>query len=510
MPTEDTANLTRGSLLVRNTIYGFLGQGVPLIIAVFSMPLLIKGLGTDRFGILTIAWMVISYFSLFDLGLGRALTQLVAEQLGKSNNKELADLIWTACLLITVLGLLGSLCVIIVSPWLVYSALKVPTEIQQETLHAFYLLAISIPIVTSSAGFVGVLSALQRFDLINLVKTPLSALMFLGPLLILPFHKSLVATVGILVALRTFSWLIYIYFCINALPALKRRKINIQKSQIPDLLKFGSWMTITNIIGPLMVYLDRFLIGGIISVSAVAYYTTPYEVVTKIWIIPGAIVGVLFPAFSASYASDYDRTNILFKRGVRYVFITLFPIICFIVIFAYEILDIWIGKEFARNSTYVLQWLAVGVLLNSLSQIPVALIQGAGRPDITAKIHLIELPIYLILVWWMLHNYGITGAAFAWFFRILVDTALLFRSAQFLLKEIEIFNLRIIFYVMSLSIVSLALAGADFNFSNKFFSFILIMIAFTGLSWLSLISISEKELIINLIAKASFQKNNLK
>jgi hypothetical protein len=32
--------------------------------------------------------MVLSYFSLFDLGLGRALTQLVAEKLGKESGEE--------------------------------------------------------------------------------------------------------------------------------------------------------------------------------------------------------------------------------------------------------------------------------------------------------------------------------------------------------------------------------------------------------------------------------------
>ena len=70
------------SRLVRNSVFNFLGLGIPFVAAVISIPLLIRVLGTERFGILTLAWIVIGYFSLFDLGLGRALTQVVAERIG--------------------------------------------------------------------------------------------------------------------------------------------------------------------------------------------------------------------------------------------------------------------------------------------------------------------------------------------------------------------------------------------------------------------------------------------
>ena len=76
--------LTQGRLLARNTVWNLGGQVAPLVVAIFAIPPLIKGLGTDRFGVLTLAWVVIGYFSLFDLGLGRALTKLVAGQEGKT------------------------------------------------------------------------------------------------------------------------------------------------------------------------------------------------------------------------------------------------------------------------------------------------------------------------------------------------------------------------------------------------------------------------------------------
>ncbi len=96
-----------------------LGSGLPLLVAIIAIPLLIDGLGLARFGVLTIIWMVVGYFSLFDLGLGRALTKLVAEKLGHDNNNEIPALIWTALLLMLILGVVGALIIVVVSPWLV-------------------------------------------------------------------------------------------------------------------------------------------------------------------------------------------------------------------------------------------------------------------------------------------------------------------------------------------------------------------------------------------------------
>jgi O-antigen/teichoic acid export membrane protein len=196
-------------------------------------------------------------------------------------------------------------------------------------------------------------------------------------------------------------------------------------SLVRPLLGFGGWMTVSNVVSPMMVYLDRFLIGSIVSMSAVAFYVTPYEMITKLWVIPGALVAVLFPAFSASLATDPRAAVRLLDRGVRFVFIALFPAVLVIDVLARPGLELWLGKDFADHSTRVLQWLAAGVLVNSMAQVPFAFIQGAGRPDLTAKLHFAELPVYLALLWWGVSRFGIEGAAIVWLVRVTADGAVL-------------------------------------------------------------------------------------
>jgi len=183
---------------------------------------------------------------------------------------------------------------------------------------------------------------------------------------------------------------------------------------------------VSNIVSPVMVYVDRFLIGSILSLAAVAYYATPYEVATKLLIVPGALVGVMFPAFSAAMAADPFRGAMLYRRAAKYVGLFLFPISLVLIVFGHNLLQIWLGHEFAVHSTRVLQILSLGVLANGLAAVPFALIQGSGRADITGKLHLMELPFYLAAVWYLTVHYGIVGAAVAWLVRVTADCILLF------------------------------------------------------------------------------------
>src|SRR5437867_13017999 len=112
------SQLLSGRLLARNGVWNVVGQSLPLVVALFAIPQLIETLGTDRFGLLTIVWAAIGYFGLFDLGLGRALTKLVAERLGRGHTEELPRLVWTALGLIAVLGVVAAALVAALAPWL--------------------------------------------------------------------------------------------------------------------------------------------------------------------------------------------------------------------------------------------------------------------------------------------------------------------------------------------------------------------------------------------------------
>lgn len=217
---ERLKRFTSGRVLARNTAWNLVGYGVPTLVAVVCIPVLIHGLGKERFGVLTLAWALVGYAGLFDLGLGRALTQVVARKLGEGKEKEIPEAAWTSLVLMMGMGILGAAAVIAVAPWLAGRWLHVPEALRGETLTAFRLLGISVPFVITTAGLRGLLEAHQRFELTNALRIPFASFGVAGPLLALPFSKSLAPAVAVLVAGRIAMWAAYLVTCLRAVPEM--------------------------------------------------------------------------------------------------------------------------------------------------------------------------------------------------------------------------------------------------------------------------------------------------
>ncbi len=427
-PPDQILHALRGKSLARNTVWNLVGQVSPLVIAAFTIPPLIRRLGVERFGVLTLAWALVGYFSLFDLGLGRALTKVVSDRLASGRERGLPAAIWTAVLMMTAIGACFSIAICSSVNWIAASLLKVPPSLFHETVLALYPLGASIPLITITTAFRGVLEAQHRFAAVNGVRVFMGGFSFLGPLVASFFSTSLFVIICILVAGRFITCAAYLLLCKSTVNDLWSQ-FAWDSRVTSELLSLGGWITVSNLVAPLMTYADRFLITYFLSVSVVAYYTTPFELVTKLWLIPGALGGVLFPAFAALVVIDQHKLEVTYGRGVRACFTLLYPAVMLLIIFAPEGLRVWLGPVFALKSTAVLRWLSVGVLFNSLAQIPYALLQAAHRPDVPGKLHLAEVPVYLAAAWWVIPRYGIAGAAAIWMLRLTAEALLLFYFA---------------------------------------------------------------------------------
>lgn len=410
-------------VLGKNTLINILGQGIPLLFALLALPFVINGLGTERFGVLVTIWVVTGYFSLFDMGLGRATTKFLADEDARGGEKSY-PIILTSILLLTGLGFIGTHIVFLLTPWLIGSFLNIPPELVEESKYAFFILSLSIPFVLGSLAVRGVLEARQRFGIVNAVKIPASLINYVGPVPVLLFSNSLVPLVTLLVAARIVTYFVYLFFSLKDEYLKWVPSVQI-KYWAGKLFGFGAWLTVSNIISPIMVYMDRFIVGAILTMSAVTYYTTPYEIVSRLLIISGSFMGVMFPAFSVFGKNDPKKLTELFHSSVRYLMLALTPIILFIILGSEPLLYYWLGLEFSGKSTTVMQILALGMLFNSLAMIPFTALQAYGRPDILAKIHMAELPVYLGLIWYFTHQFGINGVAWAWTVRVALDGVLI-------------------------------------------------------------------------------------
>jgi O-antigen/teichoic acid export membrane protein len=414
-----------GQSVLRNTVWNLVGSAGPLLVAALGIPTLVRGLGVERFAVLTLAWTLIGYLSVFDFGLGRALTKLIAEKLSLGEIDSIPGAFWDSMLLLLGMGCVGGIALSLSSSWVVTHVLHVPASIQLETVYALRYMALAVPIVTVGTGLRGFLEAGQEFFQVNVVRTLIGVLGVLGPLMVLPFsHRIDVAIVSLALA-RALSAILYFCLCVRHMSSIWSER-GLSGTSVKPLLRFGGWLTLSNLLSPVMVSMDRFLVSGLLAIGVVAYYVTPSEMMLKLLAIPAALQTVLFPAFSSSLCNDATRAGLLYRKGNEATFLSIYPITIVTVLFAKEILRVWLGRDFSDHSYLILQLLSIGILINSIGHIPSILVQSAGRPDLSAKLKLIEIPPYIALTYWLIVRFGITGAAIAWVLRVLLDSVLLF------------------------------------------------------------------------------------
>ncbi|HVG18939.1 MAG TPA: oligosaccharide flippase family protein, partial [Blastocatellia bacterium] len=105
--------------IARNTLINLTAQIIPPIVAVVALPFIVRGLGIEEFGVLSIIWIILSYSGFLELGLGRALTKFVAEYIEQREEQKIAQAVWTTLTFQSFLGVVVGLVLIAVTPLLV-------------------------------------------------------------------------------------------------------------------------------------------------------------------------------------------------------------------------------------------------------------------------------------------------------------------------------------------------------------------------------------------------------
>jgi O-antigen/teichoic acid export membrane protein len=411
--------------LFRNTVLNLLGLAFPLAVGFVTIPLVVRALGNDRFGILSLVWVVFGYFGLFDLGLGRTTTKYIADALGRNESEKLPRYLWTAVLMQTAIGLVAALLCGLAAPLIVRRLLNIPEGFIAETIRTIRLVGLSLPVMFVSASFRGVLEAAQRFDLVNAVKAPLNVLFYLLPLLGVALGYDLPGIVLLLMASRVAALAVWAHLSFRIMPPLRTRPA-LAAGLVRPLIAFSGWVGLSGILSAVVTSIDRLIIGALITVEAVAFYSAPYEAITRAGVIPGSLGMVLFPAFSYLDAKRRaDEAEALFARSTRLLLLTTGPVFILLMYFSGDFLRLWLGPDYAASSRLVVQLLAAGFLVNTVFAVPNNYLLGIGRADIAPKYQAVELVAYSVLALAGAKLWGIKGVALATALRLMAFTLVL-------------------------------------------------------------------------------------
>ncbi|MBK8204410.1 MAG: oligosaccharide flippase family protein [Bdellovibrionales bacterium] len=226
-------------------------------VGIVAIPLLIQNIGMERFGLLTIIWAIIGYFSLFDFGLSRVITYRVSEMHRVQDLSDLPSFFWSSLRLIFIFTLVGSALLAISSKFGFAFSGKISGDLLPEALDCLLVMALALPSITLTAGFKGLLEAEHRFFDLNVLQVIQGTLNFLIPLWISYYRPSLSWIVVALALLRYLFLILHGWIAIKQQPKLRNVSLLPLKQSVP-IIRAGGWYSVSNIVGPFMFYFDRF------------------------------------------------------------------------------------------------------------------------------------------------------------------------------------------------------------------------------------------------------------
>jgi O-antigen/teichoic acid export membrane protein len=404
----------------RNALYNIAGAALPIAVSLLTVPAYLSHIGEARFGILSIVWLLLGYFGLFDLGLGMATAQQIAAR-EKDGRAAQARIFWTALMTNFALGIAGGLVAWPIAQYYFAHFLKVDPAVRVEILSALPWIIAAVPLATVTGVATGALQGLHRFATLNIISVAGTMLFQLLPLAAALFWSpSLTVLLPLAILARALTLAMLWLDCRRNL--LKGHPVRYHWSEIGVLLRFGFWVTISAFFVPFMTMIDRFVIGAFISAAAVSAYVVPLNLGDRLSILGNSAGTALFPRFSSMTREEaaelaYNSERVLLAMMLVAAVAAIFLIGPFI--------SLWVGSEFSMKSAPAGEILMAGIWLDSLSRVPLYALRGQFRPEAVAKIDLTILLPYWLCLYWLISAWGIEGAAAAYVFRVTLNYVLL-------------------------------------------------------------------------------------
>ncbi len=406
--------------LKKNSTSAVIATVLPTLTTLIVTPLYLREIGLERFGVLALLWLFLGYFGFFEGGIGLAASQRISAP-GRDPRLRVRTAS-TALALSLMMGALGGAILIPVAYVYFTSGQTVQTD-GASMVAILAILALGIVAVNLSSLLTGILRTRVDHTALNVVTACSGVLLQVAPLLVaLWWSNGLLYLLASAIVARLLPLPLFYAMTCRALGA--RLWPSLDQTEMRALTSFGVWVTVSSLVSPLMSALDRFVLGIVQGPAPVASYSLGLQLSERTSVVPGAIVASYFPVYAAATHEERKRVSQSFfgKYSLLIAGMTVL-----IIVLSGPFLRIWVGEEVARTATPVAIIVALGFWANMMARLPFMHLQAQGRPRVVAICHVIELPVYLAILFAGTAAFGMIGGAVAYSMRCALDYVLLLR-----------------------------------------------------------------------------------
>jgi O-antigen/teichoic acid export membrane protein len=425
--------------LGKHSLANFTGAVVPMLVALVTIPFYLQHIGAERYGVLAVIMALLGYSGFLDLGLGRAVAQRMA-RMADAEDHERSSLLWTALVISFAMGLIGGGLIWLGADYVLNQKIQMSAQSRSEATSAVVWLLAFLPLLLPASALSGALQARLRFYEINAIQLISGVLGQVVPLLVaIAGYVELYYLVPATLAMRFLGISLLLWQSVKHAPLQGCPHVN--PHHLKPMLSYGGWVSAMAVIGPLLVTIDRLVIGAISGAKAVAYYTVPYDVVSRSMIVNGSISSALFPRLAST---SVEEGRFIAIHAMVVIVSIMTPLVMLGILISETFFSLWVGDEFYSKSKGIPETILIGVWVNAVVISHYSRFMATENPRTIVIVYLFEIPIYFGVLYLFVKNYGVLGAAYAWVIRGILDAGIILYISGELLNSLARLRVSII------------------------------------------------------------------
>ena len=406
------------SLLKKNIAANFAGSIWQTLMGLIFIPLYIKFMGIESWGLIGIFATFQVIFGLLDIGLSNTLNREMARlSVLSGREQEMRNLVRTLEVIYWGIAIFVGITVVSLSPFIAHHWIKAgqlsPKTIEQALLIMGFVIALQMPVGFYSGGLMG----LQKQVLLNAINVGISTLRGAGAVLILwlvsPTIQAFFLWQIVIGITNTFFLALFLW---RRLP-LGDSKAVFRKQLLKGIWRFTAGMSGITALAVILTQLDKVILSKTLSLEMFGYYTLASMVAMSLPRLFTPVFYSIYPRFTQLVSiDDQDGLKRLYHKSCQFMSVLILPVAIVIALFSYEILLLWTQNPATAGKTHLLVSILIcGTAINGLMNPPYALQLAFGWTKLSVIKNIIAVILLVPLIIYMAKQYGAVGAASVWF-----------------------------------------------------------------------------------------------
>jgi O-antigen/teichoic acid export membrane protein len=398
----------------------------PIILTVIVTPIMVRKLGAECYGVWAMLNSVVSLSGFFAVGFNDALIKHVSHALSINDRVFASRLIRSnlfvfSCVTLTLVLLAWTL-----SAFVVESIIRPSPSYLYSSKVAFVVVTATFGLSLVSGSYGAVLAGLRRYDLLAgwAILVSLFARLVQGGVALIHPDLVCISVWGLVVQVLSLA----------AMVVLVRRIVpglSISPRPFSDALSRLSGFSVYRVLDAVLalgfLQFDRALVGVMVGVENVMYYSVPSTVAQMLGHGSGAVASPLLPTASCLLAQkEREKLQTLYFRATRILGWFVLSGVAILAVFSDKLLEIWLGIDFAANAGPALRWLVLAWGMIALTNVAANVIYGMGQAKVNMLYRLIQTTFAIVGILVFVPAYGVQGAAWGLSIGGVLSAALMF------------------------------------------------------------------------------------